>query len=100
MKNKLSKSALALTAFLLSTNKIFAQQIIDIGEVVNQQGNSFIKSFSVISIVGLIGIFIWRLNDFTDKNGDWKKGLVYIVGYIVLVGIVLLVGSSLRSISI
>lgn len=98
MNNKLKLGILSLIALFYSNQSI--AQMIDIGETINKQGNSFISAFPVIAIVILIVIVIWRSSDFTDKNGDWKKGLAYIIGYIVLVSIVLGVASAFRGMSI
>lgn len=99
-KNKVTTGILALTATLLSSTGAFAQQVIDIGETINQTGNSFIKGFGVIALVGLIIVFVWAIPHFTKDNGDSKKAWGVIIGYLVAVGIVIGVASALRGISL
>jgi len=89
-----------LTAGFLTLLPLLTQAQIDIGNEITKQGNSFIKAFSVLAVIGLIVVFIFNLEHFTSKGGDTKKGITALIVYAVIVGLVIVIAQSLRGINL
>ncbi len=93
MKNKFAIAIVSLMPLLASAQ-------IDIGNEITKQGNSFIRTFSILAIIGLVIVFIFNLEHFTSKQGDTKKGIISLVVYAIIVGFVVVIAQYLRGVSL
>lgn len=95
---KVHKLSLLALSLLIPFSQAFAQ--LDLGNEINKQGNSLIRTFSVIGIIGLIGIFIWQWDNLFSKNGDSKKAFVALIVYVVVVMFIVLIAQYIRGLSL
>ncbi|WP_123861995.1 hypothetical protein [Flavobacterium columnare] len=75
-------------SFLTLSSFASNAQSIDLESPVRDITNQIGRIFPLIAGAGLIVIALWRIKDFTNEGGDWKKGLTVILVYCIIMGMI------------
>lgn len=87
MKNSITKTK--MTALFMLFSGIANAQTLDLETPVINITNQIKTIFPYVAGAIFLIVVLTNLGHFTKEGGDWKKGLINIVIYVVIIGVVI-----------